>query len=354
MTELKVEKFDDKNKEDYRYFYQKAFYKPVYYGVTVIETLQNVFGKDVSIAWLRNESRIFAALPCQIRGGKFYNLDFRSFDNLDFIVNPDCNRDEIITLFLKKLVLKFRTLQLSHFKTIGSPNDFFIFSQKQYSCPVIYLPASYDEYINRLSRSFKKTLRRDLNLAERSDVRIRIINNKDEMFDSSIVDRLYHLHSLRAEEKGILSAFLTESSIEFHKSLMMSGNGDVLFTEAWHENKCIGIHYGLVQPDSYAFINAGIESSYNPKISIGSILFAETIKHLIENGIYQFDMLRGTERYKFHWTKEVQNNYRYYLAHGIYNKLLVAFDYLMDQRKRFGWRGLLVRWVKIKKEVSAR
>lgn len=354
MIELKVEKFNDKNKEDYRCFYQRAFEKPVFYSLTVIETFQNVFGEDVFIAWLRDEFRIYAALPCHINGGKFYSLDFRSFDNLDFIVNSDCNREEIITLFLKKLVLKYRTVQLSHFKMISSSDDFFVFSQKQYSCPVVYLPASYEDYINRLSRSFKKTLRRDLNLAERSNVKIRIINNKDEKFDSSMVDRLYQLHSLRAEEKGILSSFLQESSIRFHNSLIMSGNGDVLFTEAWHENKCIGIHYGLVQADSYAFINAGIESSYNPKISIGSILFATTIKYLIENGIYQFDMLRGTERYKFHWTKKVQYNYRYYMAHGIFNKLLAGFDYWLDQRARFGWRGLVVRWVKNKKEVFNR
>gem|GEM_PF-6701345 len=79
---------------------------------------------------------------------------------------------------------------------------------------------------------------------------------------------------------------------------------------------------------------------------MGNLLFLETIKYLMKNGIYKFDFLRGKEKYKFHWTKDYYETYHYYLAQGIMRRLFAKKHYLTDQRKRFGWRNIIANRMK--------
>ena len=280
----------------YNEFYRAADEKPVYYDLAVIESIQELYQKKIHIAVLKNQRSIYALLPGWIFKNSFYSLNFRSFDNLQILIHSNHhNNCEIIYNFINQLNKRFRFIKLSNFKRNPIIESMAVCNQKSRTCPVIFLPSSLDEYLGSLSKSFRRHLQKDIRSANSYDLKIRIIKNDDIMFTQTIINRLYELHAERTQDKEIKSLFLWESSQLFHKSLMKAKKGNVLFTEVWQDDDCIGSLYGLVNSQSYAGISLGFKNSLH-KISMGNLLFLETIKYLMKNGIYKFDFLRGKEK----------------------------------------------------------
>jgi hypothetical protein len=66
---------------------------------------------------------------------------------------------------------------------------------------------------------------------------------------------------------------------------------------------------------------------------------------LIEQGINTFDFLRGTERYKYHWTKNQRMNFTYYIGRKDYKGFGMWLKYFQDQRVRYGGRLVLEKYL---------
>jgi len=74
-------------------------------------------------------------------------------------------------------------------------------------------------------------------------------------------------------------------------------------------------------------------------------LISNTIMELIKMGIENFDFLRGTERYKYYWTKSQKKNYYYYIGRKNEFGLRMKIKIFNDYRKRYGGKIALKRIV---------
>src|SRR5262249_57500508 len=63
--------------------------------------------------------------------------------------------------------------------------------------------------------------------------------------------------------------------------------------------------YGLRYRDTFFYYQTGLDPAF-ARYGAGVVLMGLTIKHAIEEGVRKYDLLHGSERYKFHWARQVR------------------------------------------------
>src|SRR5690606_31077933 len=158
------------------------------------------------------------------------------------------------------------------------------------------------------------------NFCQRNGVKFRFLSNiKKESLEDAFM-KLNRLHLMRMDEVAMESKFLKLDSQKFHKIIRDYNNKEfILIVQAIKEEKVIGTFYGFVSSNRYAYFASGIDPNFS-KYSIGTVLMAKVIDYSISKGYKYFDFLRGTEDYKFKWTKETNQNYTAYSFVNILGK----------------------------------
>ena len=313
---------------------------PVFYQINFLNCFNDIIKDKLVIAIVHDGKELQCAIPGIINGKTFEALTYFGFDSLDIIVNQEYPADAMKRKMIDYILKEYDVIKLSNFISIDSALSLFYYKKiPSYKSPIVYLPNNFVEYIQSLNKSFQKKIRWEMNYAGKIGIEVSFVNTRDSKQN---LNKLFKLHEKRIAAKGIKSSFLLKENKLFHEKLVNKYKAKVLFTEAWYQGNCIGILYGFINQDKYYFFNSGIDTNL-PKIGIGTLLIAHTIKYLISNGIFIFDFLRGSEKYKYHWTKCDQENYTYYIGSNNYRSVICWVKYLLDQRKRFGLRGLVIR-----------
>ncbi len=163
--------------------------------------------------------------------------------------------------------------------------------------PVLILPNSYGEFWNGLSQNRREQfLRHQRLLKQKGSVEYKVVFPKME-----------------AESKS-LKTFLTL----FNKNWNHIGEPFYQFLEKFiarskeKENvqidflKVNGIEvaslFQLRYSRTLSMYLMATDRSFYPKISVGNILIGLTIERAIKENIRVYDFLKGSERYKFHWS----------------------------------------------------
>ena len=315
---------------------------PIFYQMSFLNSLSDILKDRLVVGIIYEGEEIQCAMPGIIKGRTFEALTYTGFDNLDIIVDKKYSSHELKRQIIDCILKKFDLIKLSNFKSIDSEISSFYYKKiHSYKCPIIHLPDHFSDYLRLLNKSFKKKIRWEMNYAEKMGIEITYVNSGDSKQSVAInLKMLYKLHEKRILSKNIQSSFLFRENRMFHNQIVNRYNAKVLFTEAWYQGNCVGILYGFINQNKYYFFNSGIDTNI-PKIGIGTLLIAHTIKYLISNDIFMFDFLRGKEKYKYHWTKNEQENYTYYITNENTNVLRMWKKYLQDQRLRYGGRLLL-------------
>ena len=319
---------------------------PVFYKISFLNSFHDIFNKLV-IAIIYDDKEYKCAIPAIIKGRVFEGLTYHGFDSLDIVVNNKYSPDLMKRNLIDGILEIYDVIKLSNFISLDSAISL-LYSKKisSYKTPIIQLPHDFNHYLQSLSKSFRKKIRWEINYAEKKDILINFINTQDSKENAKQnLYRFFQLHKERILDQGQQSSLLIKENKLFHERLIDTYDGEILFTEAWYQGNCIGVLYGFINHGKYLFFNSGIVTNI-PKIGIGTLLIAHTIKHLISKEIFIFDFLRGREKYKYHWTKYEQENYSYYISNNNYKALICWIKYLIDQRKRFGFRLLLGRFVR--------
>jgi CelD/BcsL family acetyltransferase involved in cellulose biosynthesis len=162
-------------------------------------------------------------------------------------------------------------------------------------CPVIALPASWDDYLNGLEKKQRHELRRKLRRAENHPVpaRLRFVEPGEDL--EAATESLLRLMAYEVRKSG----FLTEAMRrQFHQTVRAAAeNGwlQLAFLEVGGVPAAGYLNFDY--RDRIWVYNSGINPEHTT-LSPGWVLLAHLIRWAIENGRSEFDFLRGDEAYK--------------------------------------------------------
>ena len=172
------------------------------------------------------------------------------------------------------------------------------------SCWRANLPGTWDEYLSKLSRTYRKRSRRFVRTILDSGVaRLRTASTPEELDEGMAI--LITLHQRRQESVGRPGCFSSQAFTDFlwdASPRMLADQTLRLYWLEW-EGTPIAADYQMCCGDAtYAYLG-GINPD-REDCSPGQIIQVAIMKQVIEEGQCFFDFLRGDEDYKSHWGVE--------------------------------------------------
>lgn len=162
-------------------------------------------------------------------------------------------------------------------------------------CPQIFLPESWDIYLNSLNTKFKKNLTRRIRMAENNYIPVNweFVNIND--FDKRL-DEFFELMATDPEKH----LFLTNKMHTQMKAIVSSAieNGIMQFVILKLDEKMIaGLLYFDLDNKLWGY-NSALDFS-NLDLSPGLVLKGYHLQWAIEHGYEVYDFMRGNESYKY-------------------------------------------------------
>ena len=215
-------------------------------------------------------------------------------------------------------------------------------------CPFIALQGvSWGSYLATLDGHHRSNWkRRRANLDKAFAMRFERVETEDQRAEALGV--FFALHGRRWEGRGGSTAFYSASLREFHESWtrVALDRGWLRFFLMCLDGRPVGAIYGFRYRGTFGFYQTGFDPGY-ARHGIGQVMIGLSIKSAIDEGAEEYDLLHGTERYKFDWarsTRELSRVEAYppSLRGRVHGRLAA-----LDRRARRVARGALVgisRW----------
>ena len=179
-------------------------------------------------------------------------------------------------------------------------------------CPHIPLAGhTWDSYLATLGASHRANVRRRLRaLEQKFDVHFERVTDDGSRRDA--LERLTHYHECRFDSRG--TAFRTAALRRFHDevSRRFLERGRLRMFVLRLNGATAAVLYGFVYNRTFYFYQHGFDDSYQ-QYSTGLVLMALSIRTALEEGAAEFDMLWGTEPYKFLWARQTRELFNVHL-----------------------------------------
>jgi CelD/BcsL family acetyltransferase involved in cellulose biosynthesis len=186
---------------------------------------------------------------------------------------------------------------LSLLGPMASSRGFHVTSRVQEVCPIIKLPASWDEYLEGLDGKDRRELRRKLRKATPLAGVEWYLFGPDHDLDVQ-VDRFLHLMGMSHPDKA---EFLHRGHRAFMHAIARTA-----WQEGWLELAFLTVDgepaataFNFVYNNRTLLYNSGLDAARFLALSPGIVLTALLIEHSIQQGRELFDFLRGDEAYKY-------------------------------------------------------
>jgi CelD/BcsL family acetyltransferase involved in cellulose biosynthesis len=209
-------------------------------------------------------------------------------------------------------VLLARTLARQGWRYAVQPGDV---------CPFIDLRGhTWTSYLASLDGRHRYNFRHRLDkLAKRFDVRFELVESEAQRREA--LAALVALHMRRWSARGGSTALYAGRLVAFHEEFSR-----LALTRGWLrlfvlrlDGRPVAALYGLRYRHAFCFYQTGFDPSYSQH-GVGQVTVGLTIKHAIEEGAAEYDLLHGDEAYKFDWARQVRQLGRIELyppsAHG--------------------------------------
>jgi CelD/BcsL family acetyltransferase involved in cellulose biosynthesis len=163
-------------------------------------------------------------------------------------------------------------------------------------CPSVPLPATAAEFMVSLSPHRRAQFMRHQRLLERSGKVEHVTTMSRDGLDTSVLDALYGLYPWKSGmEKArfyrFLERFLTRAA----------GTDWVQIDLLTVDGKPVaGLFHLRSAGTLFQYLLASDKTAY-PKVSVGNLLIGLCLQQAIAEHIARYDILRGSEDYKFHW-----------------------------------------------------
>lgn len=169
--------------------------------------------------------------------------------------------------------------------------------------PYLPLPGSARAWESSLSSNMRYNVRRKLRrLAEaHPQVALRTVDRAEALPEA--LEHLFRLHALRWESKGQTGNFVRPEVRAFHHrvGLELLARGVLrLYQLDVGGGRVVATLYCLRSGGRELYLQAGLDPAYEA-VSAGFCIMAKVIAAAADDGVTEFDFLRGTEGYKTHW-----------------------------------------------------
>jgi len=168
-------------------------------------------------------------------------------------------------------------------------------------CPYLRLPESYESLLARVSANRRKQERRRLRRVQREfEVRLDVLESPAEV--EAFFPTLVQLNRSSRGRLGEVSPFAGRQYAGFHREViakLLPESVARLFVLRFDGNP-VAFQYGFAFHGRYGYFQSGFDcrwAHWGP----GGVLFQLVFLRLIEEGIREFDFLRGDEAYKTHF-----------------------------------------------------
>lgn len=192
--------------------------------------------------------------------------------------------------------LASRLIQQHGWDTYRATTDF---------CPFIDLSGhSWESYLEGLGSAHRYNFRRRLrNLTKRFDVRLEEVRSEEQRRQA--LPALIGLHHMRWNGRGGSGALHTPSLVAFHEELsrLALQRGWLRLCVLRLDGKPAASIYGFRYKDTFYFYQSGFDPGFG-KHSVGLVIMGLAIKSAMEEGMKEYDLLRGQEAYKYSWTRD--------------------------------------------------
>lgn len=174
-------------------------------------------------------------------------------------------------------------------------------------CPVIELPATFDEYLDSLPRKQRHEIRRKLRRAEGAGAEVRTVGPDDDV-EEEVGEFLELLQKSTLEKRDWLNDGRRAVFLETAAAAHERGNLQLMFFEV--ANRRAAALFNFEYKNRIWVYNSGLDPSAFRNLSTGVVITAKAIENAIARGIATFDFLRGSETYKYRFGAEDTFIYR--------------------------------------------
>ncbi len=174
----------------------------------------------------------------------------------------------------------------------------------RYVCPRIELKRGWTKILSESGRG-ENYRRQSRKLAALRDYGLRVRTEPGEIEDA--FERFLLLHEDRWSPEGGSDATGHERLRAFHREAvaLLARAGMLRFEELWVEGGCRASIYCLEDGRNSYCYSSGYDRSWS-RFSPGMILLGLSIRSAAERGLEYYDLLRGSEPYKFQWANELR------------------------------------------------
>jgi len=185
-----------------------------------------------------------------------------------------------------------------------------------HKCNFIQLPSSYDDFLKQFNKKrrwkLKRTMRR---LYE--DFSVEFVDYSSPELCEEGMRLLFDLHQKRWQSRGFSGVFVNPVSRSFNLEI----------AKTFAQKNWLGLYVLKLSGDAAA-VEYGFKynskyyaylTGFNPKYayySVGNMLRLFAIREFIQEGLTEFDFLRGAEEYKDRWNAIPRWNYQAVIIRG--------------------------------------
>ncbi|MCA9958649.1 MAG: GNAT family N-acetyltransferase [Anaerolineales bacterium] len=163
-------------------------------------------------------------------------------------------------------------------------------------CPIITLPATFDEYLEMIDSKQRREIRRKMRRAQGADAQLVIVSAQDDV-ETAVNDFLDLLTKSTFEKRDWLNDGRRAVFHATAKAAQADGTLLLMFMEV--NGRKASALFNFDYNNAVLVYNSGLDPAAFGQLSLGEVLTAKAIEWSIENGRTIFDFLRGDEAYKY-------------------------------------------------------
>lgn len=318
--------------------------------------------RDLSILVFENDNGIQGIIPLVRKKLTFSMINYPILENMGIpnsdyggIIVPDNYKeitDQIFNLFAKfikehKLAIRMDEIPkniniYSELKDRLSANGIGVFVKRQplSYCPYISLEGSWETYLKKLNKKFRKDIERNTRRFERDfgEIHFRKSSSVEDLKNDFNI--FMDLQKKKRFNKGFEPIGTDELSFLYDIAENFLSNNwlNLSFLEVNGSTVACGLafEYNKVY---YYYLNA-FDSEYS-SYSMGKIHYFYILKDLFNRGLNELDFMRGDEIYKSFWSPSTRTNERIIVyANDSSSNIKLKLITLLVKNRYMLWHGL--------------
>jgi CelD/BcsL family acetyltransferase involved in cellulose biosynthesis len=287
-------------------------------------------GQELFIVLVKDKTRLVAAAPLMIKITKLGNMVFDRklqfiahdvSDYMDFIISEQPRLCfELIFDQIKKYARSWDWAELIYLSTAADNIDLWLnYEGKKWlmikgirdTSAIIDLKKyrDWEDYFKSLPKKVRDDVKRQANnIAKVGELSFEKVVSEDGI--KGLLPEFFKLHQDRWAEQGSKSQFHDERWRNRYLALVeaLSSSGRIELSCLKLNSDVVALHFGYVYAGCYYYYTPVFNLKYS-KYSPGKLLLVNLLKDSFARGLEKFDLLRGSESYKYAWSNSTVNLY---------------------------------------------